>query len=336
MRHVITGGSGFVGQYLAHALIGRGDHTVIFDQQLPDNAPGGVDFVRGDVREEQDLKRLALRHDDIVYHLAARQFHLHVPHRGRDEWFADVNVKGTRCLLEAMSAAEARRIVFFSTDMTYGLPYSTPVTPSHSQSPIGPYGRSKVAAERLIAAAVQEFDLRASVFRPRLIAGAGRLGILTTLFRLIRASMPVPMIGDGKNCYQMVSVEDCVSAALAAADRGCPVGPFHLGSREPPTVRALLSELIRRAGSKSMLIATPAKLVQWSLTVLDGAGLTLLHPEQFLIADIDYILDTTKTETTLGWSPTKSDLDIIAEAYESFTAQSAASKEGTRGDRRPS
>ena len=178
MRHIITGGSGFSGRYLTEALVERGETPVIFDVVEPSWMIGPVDFVRGDVREPQDLRGLGLGSGDVIYHLAARQFHTRVPYSGRDEWFSDVNVNGTRCLLEAMSAAGTRRLVFFSTDMTYGIPHETPVPPSHAQNPIGPYGRSKVAAERLIAQARQEFDLQATIFRPRLIAGAGRFGIL--------------------------------------------------------------------------------------------------------------------------------------------------------------
>lgn len=323
MRHIITGGSGFSGRYLTEALVERGETPVIFDVVEPSWMIGPVDFVRGDVREPQDLRGLGLGSGDVIYHLAARQFHTRVPYSGRDEWFSDVNVNGTRCLLEAMSAAGTRRLVFFSTDMTYGIPHETPVPPSHAQNPIGPYGRSKVAAERLIAQARQEFDLQATIFRPRLIAGAGRFGILTKLFRLIRSGLPVPMIGSGRNCYQMVAVEDCVAAALAAVDRGCPAGPFHLGSLKPPTVRELLADLISRAGSSSVLIPTPASLVQGSLSMLDKVGFTLLYPEQFSIANIDYILNTEGTQAALDWTPRKSDLDIISEAYTSFVGQRA-------------
>jgi dTDP-glucose 4,6-dehydratase len=98
----------------------------------------------------------------------------------------------------------------------------------------------------VILSAVAEGWLNATIFRPRLIAGAGRLGILVKLFELIRRGLPVPMIGNGTNRYQMVAVEDCVSAALLAVE-GCPTGPFNLGSDAPPMVRDLLGG--HRAGA---------------------------------------------------------------------------------------
>jgi dTDP-glucose 4,6-dehydratase len=148
-----------------------------------------------------------------------------------------------------------------------------------------------------------------------LIAGAGRLGILAKLFRLVALNLPVPMIGSGRNRYQMIAVEDCVAAALRAVDCGLPAGPFNLGSAEPPTVRQLLEDLIARAGSRSILVPTPAASVQATLGLLDRAGLTLLYPEQFAIADSDYTLDTQSTTMALGWSPARRDEDIIFDAF---------------------
>lgn len=324
MRHVITGGSGFTGSHMASALLKRGERVVVFDLEEPSRVVGSADYIRGDVRCDGDLKRLDLDTDDLVYHLAARQFHGRVPRRNRDEWFADVNLRGTARLLRAMSAASTRRLIFFSTDMTYGRPEYTPLAPTHVQRPIGPYGRSKVGAERLLMRASIEFGLKATIFRPRLIAGAGRLGILTKLFRLIKNGFPVPLIGAGGNRYQMIAVEDCVSAALRAAERDCPPGPFNLGSNNPPAVRELLRELIRRANSRSLLMPTPAMVVQATLSLFDQLGLSLLYPEQFAVANVDYVLDTETTKTGLSWEPTKNDIDILFEAYSAFLAGSEA------------
>jgi dTDP-glucose 4,6-dehydratase len=322
-RHVVTGGAGFVGQYLVRALQARGEQVVIFDQRV---APGGgdVEFVAGDIRSRGDLAWLRLGPDDIVHHLAARQFHGAVPRRGREAWFADVNTGGTQALLAAMAAGGARRLVFLSTDMTYGPPETTPVLPDHPQRPIGPYGRSKCDAEALIRSAAERDGLRATIFRPRLIAGAGRLGILAKLFRLIARGLPVPMIGGGQSRYQMIAVEDVVAAMLRAVELGLPPGPYNLGSEAPPTVQALLQALIARAGSRSMLVPTPGAAVQGVLALLDRLGLTLLYPEQFAIADLDYVLDTTRTRAELGWVPARRDAEILFDAYAHFRSVAGA------------
>ena len=322
MRHVITGGSGFTGRYLADFLRQRGHEVIPFDLRPPPFEHGGT-WVQGDVTVVGDLDKLGLRRGDVVHHLAGRQFADAVPRLNRAAWFDAVNVVGTRELLTAMSLGGANLLVFFSTDMTYGLPQSTPVTPSHPLRPLGPYGTSKMRAEELIRAA-RDQGIAATIFRPRLITGPGRLGILERLFRLIRGGLPVPLIGAGNNRYQMVSVQDCVSAALRAVDRGCPPGPFNLGSASPPTIRVLLEAVIKHANSRSVLIPVPAKALKATLAGLDFAGLTLLYPEQFGIADLDILLDTSATLAELGWKPATGDIAAMKAAYDAFVATKSA------------
>jgi dTDP-glucose 4,6-dehydratase len=321
MRHVIIGGSGFTGTSLCEALISRGQKPTVLDQRpVAPHLTAAVNFIQGDTTDRRALAALRLAPCDAVYQLAARQFHGPVPYFRRQRWFDAVNVLGVRALLSAMVDAGTSRLVFFSTDMTYGRPLQSPVPSTHRQAPLGHYGRSKLAAERLLLDAVRSGKIRATIFRPRLIAGAGRLGILTKLFSLIRRGAPVPLIGSGRNRYQLVAVEDCVQAALVAVEAGCPTGPFNLGSANPPNVKTLLSSLISRAGSKSKLLPTPAPLVQFTLSMLDAAGLTLLYPEQFAIADSDFVLDTSQTIKDLGWSPASKDEDVLWDAYTRFCA----------------
>jgi dTDP-glucose 4,6-dehydratase len=317
MRHIITGGSGLTGTALAKQLAKKQANVVIFDirQPLPGSVPSSVGFVQGDITRPETLGALRLGGQDIVYHLAARQFADGVPSRDRDTWFASVNAEGTRNVLQAMRAGGAYRLIYFSTDMTYGLPSDCPVKPAHPQNPLGPYGRSKLQAELLLR---QAEGLRATIFRPRLITGPGRLGILGKLFRLIRASLPVPMIGAGTNRYQMVGVEDCVRAAILATEAGCPPGPFNLGSETPPTTRELLQAIIAHARSRSILLPLPAWPLKKVLAALDLAGLTLLYPEQFSIADHDILLDTADTRRVLKWSPQHGDIEMMTAAYDAY------------------
>ncbi|MEJ1157802.1 NAD-dependent epimerase/dehydratase family protein [Prosthecomicrobium sp. N25] len=316
MADVVIGGSGFLGRVLVRKLLERGRAVCVFDGRDPaGDQRDRVDFVRGDVRDPADLGRLPLGPDDVVYHLAARQFGPDVPRRERDAWFADVNVGGTRAVVARMQAAGARRLVFFSTDMTYGIPERSPVPPDAPQRPIGPYGRSKLEAEKILRSAP---GLQVTVFRPRLIIGPGRLGILAKLFRLVRAGLPVPMIGSGRNCYQMVSVEDCAEAAILAVEQGCPPGPFNLGSESPPTSRALLEAVIRHAGTRSVLIPCPAALLKPVLWAADKAGMPLLFNEQYEIADAHYVLDTSATRSVLGWRPVHPDVEMFCRAYDAF------------------
>lgn len=325
MQHIIIGGSGFTGGFLARQLIEEGQSVLNVDCEAPqDEALRAIPFSQIDIENPRAFSDLALKPEDIVYHLAARQYHNPIPRFGRDDFFARVNVGGTQNILDWMEGSACRNLVYFSTDMVYGLPDTIPVTTEHPRRPLGPYGKSKKSSEDVCAAA-RERGFRITVFRPRLIIGPGRLGIFKKLFRLIGANLPVPLIGDGSNRYQMISVFDCVSAMRCAVRAGLPNAEYNLGSLSPPSTRELLRGLIEKVGSRSSLIATPGKLVKGVLAALDDVGLTLLYPEQFLIADINYLVDTSKTEQQLGWSPQFRDEDMIYQAYAEYSAHSKAS-----------
>jgi len=83
-------------------------------------------------------------------------------------------------------------------------------------------------------------------------------------------------------------------------------------------IRSLLDHMIKRAGSRSRLISTPAPVVKTTLRFLDFCGLTLLYPEQFLIADKEYVLDMSDTTRVLDFEPKYSDEDMMVAAYDEF------------------
>jgi nucleoside-diphosphate-sugar epimerase len=314
MRHVIFGGNGFTGQHLADALRERGEHVIVCDLATSYNVKP---YQIVDLRDPASLRLVKLKRDDIIYQLAARQYHSRPPLFRRRQFFSDVNVTGTENLLKEMERVGCDKLIYFSSDMVYGLPQALPVSVNHPCNPLGPYGESKLAAEQLCRR-YRDRGCHVTIFRPRLIVGPGRLGILERLFRLIQRGWPVPLIGDGSNHYQMVSVFDCIAATVTAAQRGVPNRTYNLGSKQPPTARTLLQILIDTVGSGSRLISTPAPLVKTVLWGLDSFGLTLLYPEQFGIADIDYVLDTRKTEVELDWSPHHSDSDMVHSAFREY------------------
>lgn len=320
MKHVIIGGDGFVGRHLARLLLDRGDEVLVasLHKSALDIYPE-AGFVPLDVRAPAQLAGLPLEPGDMVYHLAARMLMPIQPRRQRHDYFYSVNHQGTENLLQAMQARGCNRLVYFTTDMVYGHTRSVPKTEDHPREPLGPYAGSKLASEKLCES-YRERGMKVSIFRPRLIIGPGRLGILVKLFKLIERGLPVPVIGDGRNAYQFISVFDCASAALAAADKGVPNSAYNLGSLDPPSVNALLIRLIEEAGSRSFLLHAPAWAVKATLSLLDVMGMPLMDPEQYLIADENCICDVSRAERELGWRPRHGDQDMLLAAYAEYRA----------------
>lgn len=321
MKHILFGGNGFVGRYTARDLLAAGEQVLVCDiakDRLPiyDKAQ----FMHCDITRPDAVARVPIEPDDIVHNLAARMLHPIVKRRARYEYFYSVDYHGAVHIIDAMERAGCNRLLQFSTDMVYGpLQTPPPVRVDHPRLPIGEYSASKMALEDYCIGKRAQ-GLKVSIFRPRLINGPGRVGILGMLFNLIRLNLPVPLIGNGRNRYQMVSVFDCASAAIASADKGVVDGEFNLGSAAPPSVRELLGEVIRQAGSKSILIPTLAAPAKMLLRLLDRINLPILVPEQFEIADHDFVNDIEPTVRMLGWRPLHGDLDMMLEAYRRFLA----------------
>ena len=321
MRHVIFGGDGFVGRHLAPKLLADGEEVIVADIVKSDLGHyRQAAFVHCDVTDPAAVAAVGLQADDMVYNLSAKMLSPIQVRAKRHEFFWPVNYHGTEHIIRAMDRAGAGRLVHFTTDMIYGHTYVWPQTEEHPAAPLGEYGLSKLKTEEL-AAEWRKRGMKISLFRPRLIIGPGRLGILEKLFKLIDWNLPVPMIGSGGNPYQFISVFDCAEAARLAWKAGVPDEAYNLGSLNPPPVRKLLGDLIAHAGSKSFLLPTPAWVVKRTLDLLDLLNMPIMDPEQYLIADEMCVLDVSKAERQLGWVPQYRDEDMLVAAYREYRAK---------------
>jgi dTDP-glucose 4,6-dehydratase len=324
LRHILIGGNGFLGREVARQLAAEGGDVVVadLDASLAPELAGGshrIGYMRADMTDRASLGALKLAPQDVVHHLASKLIVPNRPRLGRDAYFADCIVGGTDNVIAWMQRSGASKMVFWSSDMVYGPALTTPRTEDHPRRPYGSYGRAKVAAEDLVFGA-RATGLDITVLRPRLIIGPGRLGVLERLFGLIARGLPVPLIGSGTNHFQFVSAADCARGALMAVRLGCPNTELNLGSANPPVVHDLLSSLIRRAGSRSRLVRTPAAAVKGVLGLLSLLKISPLDPEQYLIADQNVVLDIRRAAQVLGWAPQDSDADMLFAAYAGFRA----------------
>jgi dTDP-glucose 4,6-dehydratase len=321
MKHIIFGGDGFVGRHLAQKLLSDGEEVIVADIVFDNRAfYNGATKVACDVTSQDAVAALPIEADDMVYNLSAKMLSPLQVRAKRHDFFYPVNYDGTKNIIEAMDKKGAGKLVHFTTDMIYGHTLTFPMTEDHPVAPLGEYGQSKLDTEHL-AAEWRERGMSISLFRPRLIIGPGRLGILEKLFKLIDANLPVPMIGSGKNPYQFISVFDCAEAARLAWKAGVPNEAYNLGSIAPPPVRKLLGDLVKHAGSRSILLPTPAWAVKRTLDLFDWLNMPIMDPEQYLIADENCVLDVSKGERQLGWIPQYRDEDMLIAAYDEYRAR---------------
>ncbi len=163
---LITGGAGFIGSHTCLTLL-EGGHSLVVIDNFSNSSPEALrrvmelacledekrlKVVEGDIRHSDDLNRAFTSGEEFiqaVIHFAGLKAvgeSLKFPLR-----YWDVNVSGTRCLLEAMERHYCRTIVFSSSATLYGYPSQVPIVETSKVQPINPYGQSKAAVEQLLA-----------------------------------------------------------------------------------------------------------------------------------------------------------------------------------------
>jgi nucleoside-diphosphate-sugar epimerase len=146
---LVTGGAGFIGSNLVHALLERGDDVRVLDNFSTGNRANlaglDVDIVEGELRSYERVHN-AVRGTEVVYHLGALGS---VPRSVQDPLTSSaVNVEGTLNVLLAARDEGVRRVVFSSSASVYGSSQSLPTREDAPPDPISPYGVAKLAAER--------------------------------------------------------------------------------------------------------------------------------------------------------------------------------------------
>jgi UDP-glucose 4-epimerase len=150
MRVLVTGGAGYIGSAATAMLLERGfDVTVLDDCSTGhrDAVAGGAKFINGSILDSQVVAD-ALVDCDAVFHFAAKS--LVGESVDKPDLYFDVNVNGTRNLLDQMSKAKISKLVFSSTAATYGEPEVIPITEASNTKPTSPYGTTKLAVDQMI------------------------------------------------------------------------------------------------------------------------------------------------------------------------------------------
>jgi nucleoside-diphosphate-sugar epimerase len=313
MKFFITGGAGFMGLHFLERILPEGHEVVVYDRVPLDaewQAKKGVTFVEGDVRDKAKLTE-AMRGCDILIHNAAV---LPVSRSGKDFW--EINVKGTRAVLEAGIANKVKKAIFISTSSVYGVPKSVPVSEATPLTPLGKYGFSKLEAEKVVQELRGTGKIDISIVRPRTIIGQGRMGIFGILFDWIAAGKRIYIIGKGDNLYQFLSAPDLADACYRMTQKPCCNEDFLIGAEQFGTVKGDMEAIIKHAGTASKVQPTNAFIVRNILRVVDWMKISPLVDWHYMTPHKPMFFDVTKAKTMLGWTPKDSNLSMFTETYD--------------------
>jgi dihydroflavonol-4-reductase len=215
MKVFVTGGTGFIGSNLALKCIDRGDTVKVLGQEnTPAEAENrrvveekGAEVIIASVTDREALFDL-LKGIDVVYHLAAAQHEMNIP----DQRFLDVNVMGTKNVLEASVESGVRRFVHGSTIGVYGSLEGT-IDEQSICEPDNVYGKTKLEGEKLVLSYQQ--NLPVVVIRISETYGP-RDRRLLKLFRAINKKLFL-MVGNGGNMHHPIYVDDLIDGFFLAA-----------------------------------------------------------------------------------------------------------------------
>jgi nucleoside-diphosphate-sugar epimerase len=311
MKVLITGGAGFLGLHLAAFLEKKGYDLTLVDIQTFDKKeyPGKYKLIVADVRNRKKMETVT-KGQDIIIHAAAA-----LPLSKKKDIYS-VNIDGTRNMLEAATKHRARRFIHISSTAVYGVPKKHPIIEDYPLIGVGPYGDSKIQAEKLCLAAIKK-GYPVTILRPKTFVGGGRLGVFEILFDWIHDGKRIPVIGNGKNRYQLLDVDDLVYATYLFLSKSSSKYNdfFNIGAARFKTVREDLQEVFDFARSGSIIFPTPAFPVKKALFLFEKLGISPLYQWVYDTADRDSFVSIDKLTKVLGWKPKYSNSDALIKAY---------------------
>ena len=273
MRVLITGGTGFIGSNLALKCLKNGDIVRVLGQENnPAEAENrkmieekGAEVLLTSVTDREKVFSL-LQGIDLVYHLAAAQHEANVP----DQVFWDVNVTGTKNILEASIHAGVKCFVHGSTIGVYGFALEGHVD---EQSPLKPdniYGVTKLEGEKVVYSFKDKLPF--VIIRISETYGPGDRRLLK-LFKGIKKNAFF-MIGKGENIHHLIYIDDLIDGLFAATSKEAIGEVFVLAGKDAVTTNEMIQKIAQAFGTKMPRFRMPLLPFELIAAVME----TILRP----------------------------------------------------------
>jgi len=311
MKYLITGGAGFLGINLVRYLHSKGHEITSLDivEFNYFDMNDKVKIITGDIRDKEKVK-LAVKDQDIVVHTAAA-LPLYKP---EDIYTTDID--GTKNLIEAAYDNKIKRFIHISSTAVYGIPDHHPLVENDKLDGVGPYGKAKILAEEECLK-YREKGMCAPILRPKSFIGPERLGVFDLLFDWAQDGKGFPMIGNGKNRYQLLDVEDLCEAIYLTAtlDENIVNDTFNIGAKIFTTMRKDYQSVLDYAGFGKKIVGLPEKPIIYILKFLEAMKLSPLYKWVYETASKDSFVSIEKAEKILGYKPKFSNKDALLRNY---------------------
>lgn len=277
---LVSGHAGFIGSHLTKKLLALGFSIVGVDNYNDFYSPkikaANVAAFRHqpnfkeyklDILDRPGLKRcFAESRPEIVIHLAARAGVR--PSLKNPRLYYQVNVSGTRNILELAKRHQVKQFIFASSSSVYGTQAKVPFSETDKLAkPVSPYAETKLAGEKLC----QESGLTTTILRFFTVYGpAGRPDMAPYLFtRAILSDQPIIRFGDGSTKRDYTYIDDIVSGVVAAVARPLAYEIINLGNNHPISLNDFIKTIEQITGKKAKIVEKPRHPADVPLTYAD-------------------------------------------------------------------
>ncbi len=290
MKILITGVHGFVGSNLVKAL--SKEHT-IYGLDIVSPIKEGVRFTFGWEYLDMENEIPAV---DAIIHLAGKA------HDTKNEAAADVYFKVNTDLTKKiydyfLKSNRAKKFIFFSTAKAAADKVEGILTEDVVPSPVGPYGESKIAAEKYIQEHLLA-DKQVYILRPCMIHGPGNKGNLNLLYGVVKKGIPWPL-GAFENRRTFTSIENLNFVIEGLLTKDVPTGIYNMGDDEALSTNELIEEICKSLGKKAHIWKLPKGLMN-GVAKIGGVLHLPLDSERLRKLTENYISSNAKIKKALG------------------------------------
>lgn len=307
---LITGGAGFLGINLTRYLLERGYEVISYDF-APFDYPekDKITPILADIRNREDVKKAVIGVDYVIHAAAA------LPLYSKKDIFS-TDIDGTRIVIEEALNAGVKRFVQISSTAVYGIPDHHPLVEDDKLIGVGPYGVAKIEAERVCEGYRSE-KMSVSIIRPKSFIGPERLGVFALFYDWAKDGKNFPLLGNGRNLYQFLDVEDLCDAIYLCMTRPeeSVNDVYNIGAEVFSTMKADYQVVLDKAGFGKKIKTFPAAPMIFILRILEFFHLSPLYKWVYETAAKDSFVSIDKAKSKLGYSPKFSNKDALLRNY---------------------
>lgn len=310
MNILITGIHGFVGSNLVKALA---PYHTIYGVDIVSPIKDGVEKTFS----WSDLENGEVPEPDVIIHLAGKAHD--TKNKAASDVYFNVNTGLTEKIFDYFQESQCKKFIFFSTAKAAADKVDGILTEDIIPSPVGPYGESKIAAERYILD--RSGNLKAGqtyyILRPCMIHGPGNKGNLNLLYGVVSKGIPWPL-GAFDNERTFTSIDNLAFIISNLINKNIPSGIYNIGDDIPVSTNELISIICRTLGKQPHILHLNKKFMLFCARV--GTVLHLpLNEERLRKLTENYISSNEKIKHAIGVDKLPVDsIDGIAKTIASF------------------